>query len=922
MRPLELTMTAFRSYTSETIDFRRHGLVVISGDTGAGKTSILDAVCFALYGRTPEQSGSRELLTLGAEHGEVRLTFSTGTGIWRVTRRLGRGAPEPTHLLEELTADRGEVTDQVTGAAAVGARMVDLVGMGFHAFTSAVLLAQGRFAQFLQSTPRDRDVILRELFGIASLDAARTAALAAKDAAAREAVVLERERSILPVHTAAARAAQSQLTRSAAVRVAGVRALRSLVDAAVLERTRAREAADSATRIRAALAELPTAEERRALVDLHAAAEREARGLRALHDEAHQSTRDAAQARDRLRERHGGTASELAALRGLAERATIARDSIPREETAAHDQEAQLARRRTRLERLQAEIAASRHHREALGSLAEALNALITARAAAAAAAAVAAAAAGNRDTARDGARRATDEASVADAALDELRIAHLAATMRAGVSPGTPCPVCGQVVHAVPHDRPQDLHDVEEGVLALRDRARTAADRLAEAEVEVRTAQNTHAIRCEDVADAERRATARGGDVTADADEAARLAAEAARVSAEAAAPEQEAVTLSAATEQAAGALAEVHRRLDRDRLELADLLERLGRYGQADRPVAELDGAVRELEMMEQAVGASTAYATQASAKLAGAESIVAAIERDEIAKLRQALTLLAGRIGMDPLPADLPPGALPVRADELVGRAERAALDATHRGEAARTTADEHDATLAARGAAFGIQGADDFAARHHAAAQALRTAQVELAEIERHAREGHRLARAGSSAETESQVFAQVAADLQANRFPRYLLARFHERLALGASARLQALSHGAFSFVGEDPDPLAVVDHRRGRRVRGAGTLSGGERFLASLALALALSDIASGSAGRLDCLFLDEGFSSLDGESLEVAIAAVERMADHGRLVAVITHLPGVAERLGAAIHVSKDPSGTSHVTDRAELLV
>mgnify|MGYP001351666033 CR=1 FL=1 len=100
------------------------------------------------------------------------------------------------------------------------------------------------------------------------------------------------------------------------------------------------------------------------------------------------------------------------------------------------------------------------------------------------------------------------------------------------------------------------------------------------------------------------------------------------------------------------------------------------------------------------------------------------------------------------------------------------------------------------------------------------------------------------------------------------------------------------------------------------------TLSGGERFLASLALALALSDIASGSAGRLDCLFLDEGFSSLDGEALEGAIAAVERMADHGRLVAVITHLPGVAERLGAAIHVSKDPSGASHVVDRAELLV
>ncbi len=922
MRPLELTMIAFRSYASETIDFRRHGLVVISGDTGAGKTSILDAICFALYGRTPEQSGSRELLTLGAEHGEVRLTFSTGAGVWRVSRRLGRGAPEPMHLLEALSADRGEVTDQVTGAAAVGARLVELVGMGFHAFTSAVLLAQGRFAQFLQSTPRDRDMILRELFGIASLDDARTAALAARDAAAREAVVLERERAILPVHTAAARTAQARLTRSAAVRVAGVRALHSLVDSAVLERTRSGEAAASAARIRAALAELPTASERRALVELHAAAERDARGARALHDEAQQSMADAARARDRLRERHGGTASELAALRGLAERATIARDSIPREEAAARDQETELTHRRNRLERLHAEIAASRHHREALGALAEALKDLGAARDTTATAVAAVTDAITNRDAARDAARRATDEASVADAALDELRTAHLAATMRAGVAPGAPCPVCGQVVHTVPHDRPQDLHDVEEGVIMLRDRARAAADRLAEAELGVRTAQHAHAARVEDVADAEQRVTARGGDVTADADEAARLAAEAARVNAEAAAPEREATTLSAATEQAAGALAEVHRRLDKDRQELADLEERLGRYGQTDRPVADLDAAVRELEMMEQALSASTTYATQVATKRADAASIVAAIERDEVATLRQALTLLAGRIGMEPLPADLASHALPVRADELVGRAERAASDAEQRAAAARTAADDLDAALGARGAAFGIQGADGFAARHHSAAQTLRAAQTELAQIERHAGDGHRLSRARHSAETEAEVFAQVAADLQANRFPRYLLARFHERLALGASARLQALSHGAFSFVGEDPDPLAVVDHRRGRRVRGAGTLSGGERFLASLALALALSDIASGSAGRLDCLFLDEGFSSLDGESLEVAIAAVERMADHGRLVAVITHLPGVAERLGAAIHVIKDPAGASHIVDRAELLV
>ncbi len=156
--------------------------------------------------------------------------------------------------------------------------------------------------------------------------------------------------------------------------------------------------------------------------------------------------------------------------------------------------------------------------------------------------------------------------------------------------------------------------------------------------------------------------------------------------------------------------------------------------------------------------------------------------------------------------------------------------------------------------------------------------------------------------------------QVAADLRANGFPRFLLGRFRERLAVGASTRLQELSSGHYRFAGVEPDPLAVVDRRRGERTRPAGSLSGGERFLASLALALGLGDIAAESGGRLDCLFLDEGFSTLDAESLEQALAGVERLAGDGRLIGVITHLPGVADRLGAEIRVEKDPGGVSRI--------
>jgi exonuclease SbcC len=127
-------------------------------------------------------------------------------------------------------------------------------------------------------------------------------------------------------------------------------------------------------------------------------------------------------------------------------------------------------------------------------------------------------------------------------------------------------------------------------------------------------------------------------------------------------------------------------------------------------------------------------------------------------------------------------------------------------------------------------------------------------------------------------------------------------------------RLQELTNDAYRFAGTGADALAVVDMRRGERLRRASTLSGGERFLASLALALGLSDIAAESGGRLDCLFLDEGFSTLDADALEQALAGIERLAGDGRLVAVITHLPGVADRLGAAIHVEKDLGGVSRI--------
>ena len=131
----------------------------------------------------------------------------------------------------------------------------------------------------------------------------------------------------------------------------------------------------------------------------------------------------------------------------------------------------------------------------------------------------------------------------------------------------------------------------------------------------------------------------------------------------------------------------------------------------------------------------------------------------------------------------------------------------------------------------------------------------------------------------------------------------------------------ALRRGAISNLALD-----VVDRDMGEEVRSPRSLSGGERFLVSLALALALSGL-EGRQSFVDTLFIDEGFGSLDRETLDVAIDALESLQGQGRKVGVITHVPAMMERIGVQVRVEKRGSGRSIVrvrngiTDAAGLL-
>jgi exonuclease SbcC len=162
---------------------------------------------------------------------------------------------------------------------------------------------------------------------------------------------------------------------------------------------------------------------------------------------------------------------------------------------------------------------------------------------------------------------------------------------------------------------------------------------------------------------------------------------------------------------------------------------------------------------------------------------------------------------------------------------------------------------------------------------------------------------------------------VRAKLLDGAFIGELVARRQQALLGIATSIIGEMTNDRFGFSAD----FEVVDRLSGQ-LRSPRTLSGGESFLASLSLALAMVELAARAGGRLDALFLDEGFGALDNPSLDLALDALESRAQGGRLVAVISHVRAVAERIPDVLAVARNDIGATSVgwlseTGRAELL-
>jgi exonuclease SbcC len=166
-------------------------------------------------------------------------------------------------------------------------------------------------------------------------------------------------------------------------------------------------------------------------------------------------------------------------------------------------------------------------------------------------------------------------------------------------------------------------------------------------------------------------------------------------------------------------------------------------------------------------------------------------------------------------------------------------------------------------------------------------------------------------------SKAAVAEALVGHLRANGFEQWLMAGALGDLVGGANGLLGELSSGGYSLHSDDAGSFSIVDHRNADEMRSVSTLSGGETFLVSLALALSLAEtLAAAGGARLDTIILDEGFGTLDGESLDIVASVLEALAGDGLMVGVITHVKELASRAPTRFEVTREPTGS--VVERA----
>ena len=926
MRPLKLTLSAFGPYAAETVldlaQLGRGGLYLVTGDTGAGKTTLFDAITYALYDHS--SGGVREGAMLRSKYAEpgtptfVELEFEV-----RGQRCTVRRNPEylrPKARGEGFTTEKADACltyadgrPPVTRAKDVTAAVVDIIGLDYNQFSQIAMIAQGQFTRLLNASTEERSKIFRKLFRTQPYQRLQER-LQAENAALtrqREEQSVRIGQLLSGLSWAEGDADEAVLDELAPLCEAGGQTspetLLPLLDALLAGQEQALSAATAART--EAEAELDKLQQTLGRAEQAEKLRLELTAAQARQD-ALRPVLDAAEAEAA---RHAGDPAALDALAGKLERAKAdlaafdGLDSLEKKLSAARDaaalENARAEKRRASLGQLDGELTVLEQSLAALGG-AEAENVSLEARAEQLARreTALAQLAQSLAEGQRRGqaARQAQERYLLADGAKerahalrDHLERAFLnaqAGLLAEGLTEGSPCPVCGST-----HHPRRAVLPAEAPTQARVDAARQSAD---EAD---RAAQEASAAAAKAVAaDREAKATLRR--------DAEALLPE--RFTSPEGPVKLTVSLLKTALAEESEALHAAQEALDKAQKQNAAALAAKARQeDERQKKTAQRSALEAEARASAEEAARQSASAKALEAQCAEARAALPAADREEA---RRALAGLenercALRAGMDAAASAL----ARARQDYAAAEAAVTALTAqqTEAGEAADLPVLESQRdTLTARRTALAAQEkaltARLLPNRKHAAARA---------ELERRWQWVNALAStAGGTLSSKQKI-----------RLEAYIQMNYLDAILVHANTRLMQMTAGQYELerVGAENQrsqsglDLGVIDHYNGTR-RSVKTLSGGESFKASLALALGLSDEVQSAAGgiRLDTLFLDEGFGSLDDESLEQAIRVLAGLTEGDRLVGIISHVAALKERIDKQVVVKKARSGGSTV--------
>jgi DNA repair protein SbcC/Rad50 len=988
MRLHSLELTAFGPYAqAQQIDFGRlssSGLFLLEGPTGSGKTTILDAITFALYGGLAGDESAEDRLRshFAAPDAEpsVSLEFSVRGVRHRLTRvpehrrpkRRGDGFTTAAAHVHLQRHEGGGWVSLSANKAEAGEMITELIGLNRAQFTQVMLLPQGQFAKFLQAADDERRVLLSKLFGTqlydritAELDRRRAAAIrqrqdaeaaigAATSAAAEAAGLNAEARASLlelpgPERATHLKQVAADLAQAAAVSAEGLEVAAAEAAARLAACERERQQARLMARLTEALRRLREHEDSRPGHDQRAArlaAARRAepvRPLLAALAEAHQVAGEArggllrlipdpddtmlaggggaqafvrAEAAEKdaaslqyLADAEAALPGRVTALRAGQQAVANAADLVRALEAARAGLPAQIAV-------LGEQLAAARLQEAGLGAAREQQAALMR-RAAAAADLAGLEPALTSQNAALLDAVDTHQQLTQAHLQLMAARLEGMAAELAGQLADGCACPVCGSTAHPAPAQ-------AAGGLVSDQDLAAAAARRDAAGAARAQLTRERDDLAAAVAASA---AVADGGTVDG-------LAAAAAAVG-----------DLVAAAEQAAA---------DVSRLE-ADLA---GRHAEQQQVAAELQAAAAALATARAQAAAAETDLSQLQDELAGAAQGHPSVTQRQAALRRAASTNRSLAAALDRLAAAL--------ADEQRAR-ERAEREAAERdfataelassallGPDGQAALDEQVSAWAARLAALrSAAAADDLAGLDAGQADAVQAAAQAAAGLLARAQEAEQEVRAARDAaqarvgrlhqrlaevqnaqdaldqlqEDTSAVIrlAGLAKGMDGHRrmaLTTYVLRQWFGQVVAAANVRLGAMSAGRYELRRTDESgtrrertglTLVVVDRHTGAE-RSPRSLSGGETFYTSLALALGLADVVKAEAGGvdLDTLFIDEGFGTLDTETLDQVMAVIDELRDRGRVVGIVSHVADLKDRVAERLEVRRLADGSS----------